>query len=78
MLQCNCNYLPLSFAVHAWLSGSKNQNCISVPGISGMCGGPLRVAVIEALLSCNIKAAAILESLGSALLESLKGAKYER
>ncbi len=64
--------------MHAWLSGVKNQNSISVPGASGMRAGPMRVAVLDALLSCNVNAATIMDNLGQALIESLKGARFER
>jgi hypothetical protein len=64
--------------VHAWLSGVKHQHSISIPGVSGMCAGPLRVAVLDAVLSCNVNVVTIMENLGHALCESLKGARYER
>ncbi len=64
--------------MHAWLSGVKQQHSISVPGVSGMCAGPLRVAVLDALLSCNVNIVSLMENLGQALCESVKGAKYER
>jgi hypothetical protein len=43
-----------------------------------MCAGPMRVAVLDALLSCNVNAATIMDNLGQALIESLKGARFER
>ncbi len=64
--------------MHAWLSGVKHQHAVSVPGVSGMCAGPLRSAVLDSLLSCNVNIATLMENLGHALVESLKGAKYER
>ena len=67
-----------SIPVQTWLSGVKNQNSISVPGASGMRAGPMRVAVLDALLSCNVNAATIMDNLGQALIESLKGARFER
>lgn len=65
-------------SVHAWLSGVKNQNSISVPGVSGMCAGHMRAAVLDALLSCKVDTVTLMDNLGHALLESIKGAKYER
>lgn len=64
--------------MHAWLSGVKNQNSLSVPGVSGMCAGPLRIAVLDALLSCSLNVVNMIDNLGQALLDSLKGAKFER
>jgi hypothetical protein len=51
---------------------------ISVPGVSGMCAGALRVAVLDALLSCSVNVVDMIGSLGHALVDSLKGAKFER
>ncbi len=64
--------------MHAWLSGVKNQNSLSVPGVSGMCAGPLRIAVLETLVSCSLNVVNMIDNLGQALLDSLKGAKFER
>ena len=38
----------------------------------------MRVAVLDALLSCKVETVVIMDNLGQALLESLKGAKFER
>ena len=43
-----------------------------------MCAGPLRIAVLDALLSCSLNVVNMIDNLGQALLDSLKGAKFER